>query len=200
MCPGGVVVPSASEKGRLVVNGMSYSKRDLENANSAVLVNVMPDDLNEHVLSGMYFQREIEEKAFILGGSNYKAPVQMVVDFINNKQSDKIGSVKPSYSIGYKLVNMNNLFPEYITFSLREGLKLLDNKIKGFGSGDAIITGVESRTSSPIRITRDENLNSSVKGLIPSGEGAGYAGGIMSAAVDGIRCAEQVIENILKNN
>ena len=200
MCPGGVVVPSASEKGRLVVNGMSYSKRDLENANSAVLVNVMPDDLNEHVLSGMYFQREIEEKAFILGGSDYKAPVQMVSDFINNKQSSKIGAVKPSYSIGYKLVNMNNLFPEYITFSLREGLRLLDNKIKGFGSGDAIITGVESRTSSPIRINRDENLNASVKGIIPSGEGAGYAGGIMSAAVDGIRCAEQVIKNILKNS
>ena len=200
MCPGGVVVPSASEKGRLVVNGMSYSKRDLENANSAVLVNIMPDDLNDHVLSGMYFQREIEEKAFILGGSDYKAPVQMVVDFINNKKTKKIGEVKPSYSIGYKLVNMNDLFPEYISSSLREGLRLFDNKIKGFGSGDAIITGVESRTSSPIRINRNENLNASIKGIIPSGEGAGYAGGIMSAAVDGIRCAEQVIENILNNS
>ena len=124
----------------------------------------------------------------------------MVVDFINNKKTIKIGAVKPSYSIGYKLVNMNDLFPEYISSSLREGLRLFDNKIKGFGSGDAIITGVESRTSSPIRINRNENLNASVKGIIPSGEGAGYAGGIMSAAVDGIRCAEQVIENILNNS
>ncbi|WP_314010285.1 FAD-dependent protein [Pseudostreptobacillus hongkongensis] len=197
MCPGGVVVPSSSEKNRLVVNGMSYSKRDLENANSALLVNVMPEDLGEHVLSGMYFQRELEEKAFIMGGSNYKAPVQLVVDFINNRKSTRIGNVKPSYSIGYTLANMNELFPDFISQALREGLPKFDNKLKGFASKDAIITGVESRSSSPIRINRDDDLNSSVKGLIPSGEGAGYAGGIMSAAVDGIRCAEQVIENIL---
>lgn len=198
MCPGGVVVPSSSEKNRLVVNGMSYSKRDLENANSAVLVNVMPEDLGEDKLAGMYFQREIEEKAFILGGSNYFAPVQLVKDFIDNRVSTKIGKVKPSYSIGYKLSNINEILPDYISYALREGLSKLDNKLKGFASEDAIITAIESRTSSPIRIFRDEEFNSSVKGIIPCGEGAGYAGGIMSAAVDGIRCAEIIVNKYIK--
>ncbi|CAM3058505.1 FAD-dependent oxidoreductase [Streptobacillus felis] len=198
MCPGGVVVPSSSEKNRLVVNGMSYSKRDLENANSAVLVNVTPDDLGEGNLSGMYFQRELEEKAYIMGGSNYKAPVQMVKDFINNVESVKIGNVKPSYSIGYKLCNLNELFPSFVSETLREAFPKLDDKIRGFAGNDAIITGIESRTSSPIRINRDDKYNSSIKGLIPCGEGAGYAGGIMSAAVDGIRCAEAVINLILE--
>ncbi|WP_156299770.1 NAD(P)/FAD-dependent oxidoreductase [Streptobacillus canis] len=197
MCPGGVVVPSSSEKNRLVVNGMSYSKRDLENANSAVLVNVTPEDLGEGNLAGMYFQRELEEKAFVMGGGDYKAPVQLVQDFIKNVKSTKLGNVKPSYSIGYKLTNLNELFPDFVTFTLREAFPKLDDKIHGFAGKDAVITGIESRTSSPIRINRDENYNSSVKGLIPCGEGAGYAGGIMSAAVDGIRCAEAIINAIL---
>lgn len=196
MCPGGVVVPSSSEEYHLVVNGMSYSKRDLVNANSAILVNVNPDDVGSDVLDGILFQRDLEYKAYVLGGSNYKAPVQLVKDYINNIESKKIASVKPSYFIGYKLSNINDIFPEYINATLREGLLKLDNKIKGFVSNDAIITGVETRTSSPIRIVRDENFNSSIKGLIPSGEGAGYAGGIMSAAVDGIKCAEALIKQI----
>lgn len=200
MCPGGVVVPSSSEKNRLVINGMSYSKRDLENANSAVLVNVTPDDLGEGNLAGMYFQRELEEKAFIMGGSDYKAPVQLVQDFIKNVKSSKIGNVKPSYSIGYKLCNLNDLFPDFISLTLREAFPKFDNKIHGFAGKDAIITGIESRTSSPIRINRDDRYNSSVVGLIPCGEGAGYAGGIMSAAVDGIRCAEAIINTILEGN
>ncbi|VWL85660.1 NAD(P)/FAD-dependent oxidoreductase [Oceanivirga miroungae] len=196
MCPGGVVVPSSSEENRLVVNGMSYNARSLENANSAVLVNVNPSDLGEDVLSGVEFQREIEEKAFKLGGSNYHAPVQLVTDYINNRKSTKILDVVPSYSIGYKLANLNEILPEYLNISLREGLSLLNNKLKGFSENGAILTGVESRSSSPIRIDRDEQFNSSVVGIIPCGEGAGYAGGIMSAAVDGIRCAEKIIEMI----
>lgn len=199
MCPGGVVMPSASEEGKLVVNGMSYSKRDLENANSAVLVNVNPADLPEdNILSGIDFQRKLEEKAFIMGGSNYKAPVQLALDYINNKKSIKLGKVNPSYSIGYTLSNINDLFPNFVNETLREGLLKLNNKIKDFINKDTIITGVETRTSSPIRIDRDEDFNSSIKGLIPSGEGAGYAGGIMSAAVDGIRAAEHLIKQILK--
>ncbi len=199
MCPGGVVVPSASEIGHLVVNGMSYNKRDLENANSAVLVNVMPEDLEEDILSGVEFQRTIEKKAFELGGSNYNAPVQLVKDYIANKSSTKLLDIKPSYSIGYKLSNLNEILPEYLNISLREGLLGLNKKIKGFSENGAILTGVESRSSSPVRIVRDENMYSSVKGIIPCGEGAGYAGGIMSAAVDGIKCAEKIIENIVKS-
>lgn len=196
MCPGGVVVPSSSEKNRLVVNGMSYSKRDLENANSAVLVNIFPSDLGDHILSGMYFQRELEEKAFILGGNNYKAPVQLVKDYIKNVKSTKIGNVKPSYSIGYNLSNLNEIFPDYVNEALKEGFLVFDRKLKGFANQDAIITAIESRSSSPIRIIRNEEYDSSIKGIIPCGEGAGYAGGIMSAAVDGIRMAEIVIDKI----
>lgn len=194
MCPGGVVVPASSEQGYLVVNGMSYSKRDKENANSAVLVDIYPKDLEEDILSGVEFQRKLEKKAFELGGSNYHAPIQKVIDYINNKKTIKLGNVLPSYSIGYTLSNINDIFPEYINLSLREGLVKLNNKIRGFSEKDAIITAIESRSSSPIRMIRDENLNSSVIGLIPSGEGAGYAGGIMSAAVDGIRVAEEIIK------
>lgn len=199
MCPGGVVVPAASEENRLVVNGMSYSKRDKENSNSAILVDIRPEDLGEDVLSGVEFQRQLEEKAFNLGGSNYFAPVQLVEDFINNKKSEKILDVVPSYSIGYTLSNLNDCFPDYISYSLREGLKLLNNKFKDFSKNPAILTAVESRSSSPIRIIRDDNYNSNIKGIIPSGEGAGYAGGIMSAAVDGIKCAFKVLENVKSN-
>lgn len=197
MCPGGVVVPAASELGHIAVNGMSYNSRDLENANSAVLVNVHPEDLEEDLMSGIEFQRELEKKAFILGGSNYKAPVQLVEDYIQNRISKKLKSIKPSYSIGYKLANLNELFPNYINETLRQGFIKLDKKVKGFATSDAVITGVESRSSSPVRINRDEELYSNIKGLIPCGEGAGYAGGIMSAAVDGIRCAEKIIKECL---
>ena len=194
MCPGGVVVPSSSEEGRLVVNGMSYSQRDLENANSAILVNVFPEDFpGESVLAGVEFQRRLEEKAFELGGKNYKAPVQLFGDFVNNKISTELGKVKPSYLAGYKFANLNENFPQYINDSLKEGINLMDRKIKGFASYDAVLSGVESRSSSPVKIPRNEKFFSNIEGLMPCGEGAGYAGGIMSAAVDGIKCAEYVI-------
>lgn len=195
MCPGGVVVPSSSEEGRLVVNGMSYSQRDLENANSAILVNVFPEDfLGESVLAGVEFQRKLEEKAFELGGKDYKAPIQLFGDFVNDKISTKLGKVKPSYLAGYKFSNLNEIFPKYISDSIKEGITLMDRKIKGFASYDAILSGVESRSSSPVKIPRNERFFSNIDGLMPCGEGAGYAGGIMSAAVDGIKCAEYVIE------
>ena len=194
MCPGGVVVPSSSEEERLVVNGMSYSKRDLENANSAILVNVFPEDFpGKSVLAGVEFQRRLEEKAFKLGGRNYKAPIQLFGDFVNNKISTKLGKVKPSYLAGYKFANLNEIFPQYINDSIKEGIFLMDRKIKGFASYDAILSGVESRSSSPVKIPRNEKFFSNIEGLMPCGEGAGYAGGIMSAAVDGIKCAEYVI-------
>ena len=195
MCPGGVVVPAASEEGRLVVNGMSYSKRNLENANSAILVNVYPDDFGEGgVLAGVEFQRKLEEKAFELGGSDYKAPVQLFGDFVKNVKSKKLGKVKPSYAKGYKFANLNECFPDYINISLKEGIQLMDRKIKGFADYDSVLSAVESRSSSPVKIPRNEKFFSNIDGIIPCGEGAGYAGGIMSAAVDGIKCAEAVIE------
>ena len=195
MCPGGVVVPAASEEGRLVVNGMSYSKRNLENANSAILVNVYPDDFGEGgVLAGIEFQRKLEEKAFELGGSDYKAPVQLFGDFVKNIKTKKLGKVKPSYAKGYKFANLNECFPDYINISLKEGIQLMDRKIKGFADYDAVLSAVESRSSSPVKIPRNEKFFSNIDGIIPCGEGAGYAGGIMSAAVDGIKCAEAVIE------
>ena len=195
MCPGGVVVPAASEEGRLVVNGMSYSGRNLENANSAILVNVYPEDFGEGgVLAGVEFQRKLEEKAFELGGSDYKAPVQLFGDFVKNVKSEKLGKVRPSYAKGYRFANLNGCFPEYINESLKEGIQQMDRKIKGFASYDAVLSAVESRSSSPVKIPRNEKCFSNIEGLIPCGEGAGYAGGIMSAAVDGVRCAEFVME------
>ena len=200
MCPGGVVVPSSSEEGRLVVNGMSYSQRDLENANSAILVNVFPEDFpGESVLAGVEFQRKLEEKAFELGGKDYKAPIQLFGDFVNNKISTKLGKVKPSYLVGYKFANLNEIFPQFINDSIKEGITLMDKKIKGFANDDAILSGVESRSSSPVKIPRNERFFSNIEGLMPCGEGAGYAGGIMSAAVDGIKCAEYVIEYYQNN-
>lgn len=199
MCPGGLVVPAASEAGYLAINGMSYNDRGLENANSAVLVNVNPEDLDEDVMSGVYFQRELEKKAFILGGADYKAPVQLVKDFIKNKKTKSLQDVIPSYSIGYKFANLREIFPEYINIALEDGLISLDKKLKGFSSNGAVLTGVESRSSSPVRIVRQLDMYSSIKGLIPCGEGAGYAGGIMSAAVDGIKCAEKILEVIGEN-
>ena len=199
MCPGGVVVPAASEDGFLAVNGMSYYKRNKENANSAVLVNVYPEDFRgDSVLAGVEFQRRLEKKAFERGGGKYKAPVQLVSDFLKNQKSGKLGSVIPSYSIGYKLSNLNECFPKFIAESLKDGIKEMDKKIRGFAGSDSVITAVESRSSSPVRILRDELMFSSVKGLIPCGEGAGHAGGIVSAAVDGIKCAE-ALNNIIRN-
>lgn len=196
MCPGGTVVPSSSEVNTVVVNGMSEYARDKTNANSALVCTVDESDFeSSHPLAGMNFQRELEQKAFILGGNNYCAPVQLVKDFINNVSSIYLGDVSPSYVIGNKLVNLNELFPQNIAFALKEAIISLDNKLHGFALDDAVLTGVETRTSSPIRINRDsETLESiNVKGLYPTGEGAGYSGGIMSSAMDGIKVAEKII-------
>ena len=190
MCPGGVVMASSSEPNTIVTNGMSYFLRDQENANSAVLVNVTPNDFdNSTPLGGIYFQKDLEEKAFVLGGSNYYAPVQRVDDFLANKKSEFIGTVKPSYLPGVTLSNLNEILPTFVASTLKEGILHFDTKLHGFANPDSILTGVETRSSSPVKILRNSNLTSNIFGLYPCGEGAGYAGGIMSAAVDGIRCA-----------
>ncbi len=195
MCPGGTVVAAASEEGRLAINGMSEYARDKINANSAVLVSIGTDDFgSDHVLAGIDLQRETERKAFLFGGENYHAPVQRVGDFLENVKTQTFGSVLPSYRPGVEMTNLNNVLPRFITESLKEGLLLMDNKLKGFADNDAVLTAVESRSSSPVRILRDNTMQSvSLKGLYPCGEGAGYAGGIMSAAVDGIKAAEMIL-------
>ena len=194
MCPGGVVMASSSEENTIVTNGMSKFARDGENANSAVLVNVNVEDFEgESPLEGMYFQKELEEKAFKLGGSNYFAPIQRFEDFEKNRKSTFIGEIKPTYKPGVTLSNLNEILPEFISKTLVEGINHFEKSIKGFANPDAILTGLETRSSSPVQITRDENKVSNIKGLYPCGEGAGYAGGIMSAAVDGIKCAIAVL-------
>ena len=196
MCPGGQVVASSSEEGTVVTNGMSRFARDGENANSAVLVNVIPEDFTgESPLEGMYFQKKIEEEAFKLGGSNYYAPVQRVEDFIQNRKTVEIGEVKPTYKPGVTKSNLNEILPEFVSNTIKEGLQYFDTKIKGFANPDSILTGVETRSSSPVRIVRNEKYMSNVKGMYPCGEGAGYAGGIMTAAVDGINVAIAILEN-----
>jgi uncharacterized FAD-dependent dehydrogenase len=194
MCPGGTVMASSSEEGTIVTNGMSTFARDGENANSAVLVNITPEDFKgDSPLEGMYFQQELEEKAFKLGGSNYNAPIQRVEDFLNNKKSTFIGEVKPTYKPGVTLANLQEILPDFVTKTLKEGLIYFDKKIAGFASADAILTGVETRSSSPVTIKRNEQKMASVQGIYPCGEGAGYAGGIMSAAVDGIKVANAIL-------
>lgn len=195
MCPGGTVVAAASEEGMLVTNGMSKFARNEVNSNSALLVSVTPKDFgSENVLAGVELQRKIERKAFIAGGGNYRAVVQRVGDFIKGLPSKELGSVKPSYTAGYIPGNLKDCLPDYICKSMANGIIKMDNKLKGFNNYDAVLTGAETRSSSPVRILRNENLESvSAKGLYPCGEGAGYAGGIMSAAVDGIKCAEQIL-------
>lgn len=194
MCPGGTVIASSSEPETIVTNGMSVYARNGENANSAVLVNVTPNDFKgESPLEGMYFQKDLEQKAFKLGGSNYNAPIQRFEDFEKNVKSTHIGEIKPTYKPGVTLSNLNEILPDFISKTLIEGIKYFDKSIKGFAHPDAILTGVETRSSSPVQITRNENKQSNIKGLYPCGEGAGYAGGIMSAAVDGIKCAIAVL-------
>ena len=196
MCPGGQVVAAASEAGGVVVNGMSLYARDGENANSALLVNVLPEDFGgDDPLAGVRFQRKWEQAAFAAGGGDYRAPAQKVGDFLNRRPSDGPGQVTPSYRPGVKWGSLEGCLPEFVTQAMREALPLLDRKLKGFSHPDAVLTGVETRSSSPVRIQRDQNCVSNIAGLYPCGEGAGYAGGIMSAAVDGIRCAEAVINH-----
>ena len=194
MCPGGYVMASSSEENSIVTNGMSEFKRDGENANSALLVNVLTTDLSESPLSGIDFQEKLEKDAFVLGGSNYNAPIQRVEDFLNNRRSTFIGDVKPTYLPGVTPSNLNDILPDFVSSTLKDGIIYFDRKIKGFASGDAILTGVETRSSSPVRIVRDEEFVTNINGLYPCGEGPGYAGGIMSAAVDGIKCAIKILE------
>lgn len=195
MCPGGEVVGAASEENRLVTNGMSYHDRSQENANSALLVNVNPEDFNsEHPLAGLEFQRKWEELAFEIGGGNYSAPAQLVGDFLKDTPSTDYRTVKPSYTPGVELTDLRRCLPDYVIETIKKSLPEFNKKIKGFAHNDAIMTGVETRSSSPIRIQRDENYESNIKGIFPIGEGAGYAGGIISAAVDGIRVAEEIIK------
>ena len=187
---------SSSEENTIVTNGMSYFLRDGKNANSAVLVNVVPEDFEDSSpLSGIYFQKDLEEKAFALGGSNYYAPIQRLEDFIQNKKSEFIGSVKPTYLPGVTLSNLNDILPEFVATTLKEGLAYFDTKLKGFANPNSILTGLETRSSSPVKIPRNENFVSNIAGIYPCGEGAGYAGGIMSAAVDGIKCAIAILED-----
>jgi uncharacterized protein len=195
VCPGGTVVAAASEEHRLVTNGMSNYARDGVNVNSALLVGVGPKDFgSDHPLAGVAFQRRLEETAFRLGGGNYFAPVQRVEDFLKCRASKRIGDVKPTYTPGVTPCSLDDCFPNFIADSMREGILLMNNRLRGFSYSDAILTAVESRSSSPVRVLRGDSMESvTVNGLYPCGEGAGYAGGIISAAVDGIRCAEQIL-------
>ncbi|TCT17067.1 hypothetical protein EDC18_101363 [Natranaerovirga pectinivora] len=195
MCPGGFVVNASSEKGRIVTNGMSNYARDEVNANSAIIVTVKPEDFeSEHPLAAIAFQRKWEEKAFQVGGSSYKVPIQLVDDFYKNKASNNLGDVMPSLKEQGVLANIQECLPHYVIEGLKEGIQAFDKKIKGFARQDAILSGVETRTSSPVRIHRDDNFESNIKGLYPCGEGAGYAGGITSAAMDGIKTAEAIFK------
>ena len=188
MCPGGSVVAAASEEGRVVTNGMSEFARAKENANAALLVEVNNADFgSEEVLAGMYFQRKLEERAFALGGGDYKAPAQLVGDFLQNQASRGAGYVNPTYAPGVKWTDLKQLFAPEIVDSLRCGIKEMAKKIHGYDSYDAVLTGVETRSSSPVRIVRDETMQSNIKGLYPCGEGAGYAGGITSSAADALK-------------
>jgi len=195
MCPGGTVVAATSEVGRVVTNGMSQYSRNERNANAGIVVGVTPGrDYPEHLLAGIDFQRHWEEAAFKAGGENYFAPAQLVGDFLNARPSTQLGAVTPSYKPGVTMTNLSSCVPDFVIDAVREALPAFDTQIKGFAMHDAVLTGVETRTSAPIRITRrDDNFQSvNTKGLFPAGEGAGYAGGIMSAGVDGIKVAEAV--------
>jgi hypothetical protein len=193
MCPGGTVIAATSEPGRVVTNGMSQYSRNERNANAGIVVGVTPQDFPGGPLAGIDLQRELESRAFELGGGDYSAPGQLVGDFIGARASKEFGSVLPSYQPGVKLGDLATALPPYAIDAIREALPVFDKQIRGFAMQDALLTGVETRTSSPVRIRRGEDLQSvNTKGLYPAGEGAGYAGGIMSAAIDGIRVAEAV--------
>lgn len=193
MCPGGQVVAAASEEGGVVTNGMSEHARDKINANSALLVGVdLQDFESEHPLAGMYFQRKWEQKAFEAGGGNYRAPAQLVKDFLKDQPSEELGIVRPSYTPGVVLTDLRQCLPGFVVNTMKEAIVALDRKLHGFQMGDAVMTAIETRSSSPIRIKRNEDYQSNAKGLYPCGEGAGYAGGIISAAVDGIKVAEAI--------
>ncbi|ALZ74717.1 NAD(P)/FAD-dependent oxidoreductase [Rheinheimera sp. F8] len=194
MCPGGTVVAAASEEGRVVTNGMSQYSRNERNANSAIVVGIDPErDYPGHPLAGIELQRKLEAQAFVLGGSNYDAPAQRVGDFLAGVPSTELGDVLPSYTPGVKLTDLSNVLPDFVIAAIREAIPAFDKQIKGFARDEGLLTGVETRTSSPICIKRGPDYQSlNTRGLFPAGEGAGYAGGILSAGIDGIKVAEAV--------
>ena len=197
MCPGGTVVAATSEEHAVVTNGMSQYSRNERNANSAIVVGIDPSDYPDHPLAGIELQRQLEKAAYVLGGENYDAPAQLVGDFMKGNSSGATGLVEPSYKPGIKLTDMTSLLPQYCVDAMREAIPAFNKKIRGFAMEDATLTGVETRTSSPISIKRGDNFESiNTKGFYPSGEGAGYAGGIMSSAIDGIKVAEAMALSI----
>jgi len=207
MCPGGTVVAAASEQGRVVTNGMSQYSRNERNANSAIVVGITPEDFpcaeeaDDSILAGVALQRYWEERAFELGGKNYNAPGQLVGDFLANKASTQLGTVEPSYKPGITPADLGNCLPDYAIHAIREALPAFEKQMKGFAMHDALLTAVETRTSSPIRIKRNDHYVSiNTEGLYPAGEGAGYAGGILSAAIDGIKVAEALALSIMKKS
>ncbi len=196
MCPGGTVVAAASEKGGVVVNGMSEFARDARNSNSALLVGISPEDFgSEHPLAGIALQRKIEQTAFEQGGRDYKAPCQLVGDFLKNEPSDALGNVEPSYPMGVTPGDIRRILPKKVTDVMADAIVKMDRQLNGFALPDAVLTAPETRSSSPVRIVRDEYFQCNIGGVYPCGEGAGYAGGIVSAGVDGIRCAEAVLKD-----
>ena len=192
MCPGGYVVNSSSIKGELCVNGMSYHDRSGENSNSAIVATIDDKIFGEENLAGMNFQNEIEKKAYEMGKG--KAPVQRVKDFFENKVTEKLGEVIPTFKPGYVFADLNEIYPESINQAIKNALRVMDKRVHGFSSDDAILTGVETRTSSPVRIVRDNYRSIKVENLFPIGEGAGYSGGIISSALDGLKCAIEILE------
>lgn len=196
MCPGGYVVNASSLKKRLAINGMSYHKRDSKNANSAVIVTVNQNDFGNNYNSGIDFQKLLEEKAYNLGQG--KIPVQLYKDYKNNIKSSSFGKIKPLFKGQYEFANIRDIFPDYINDALIEGIENMSKKIPGFNDGDTILSAVESRTSSPIRIDRNENMECNIRGIYPIGEGAGYSGGITSSAVDGIKAFEKIYQKYCK--
>ncbi|PVZ68836.1 NAD(P)/FAD-dependent oxidoreductase [Pelagibaculum spongiae] len=197
MCPGGTVVAATSEEKCVVTNGMSQYSRNERNANSAVVVGIDPSDYPGHPLAGIALQRQLEGNAYLLGGENYDAPAQKVGDFLRGNQSNELGKIKPSFKPGIKLTDLSKALPDFCVEAIREAIPEFNKKIKGFSTDDALLTGVETRTSSPINIKRGADFQSiNTKGLYPAGEGAGYAGGIMSSAIDGIKIAEAIALSI----
>ncbi len=200
MCPGGTVVAATSEENRVVTNGMSQYSRNERNANAGIVVGISPVDYPGGPLAGIAFQRQLESHAFTLGGSNYEAPGQLVGDFVAGKASTALGSVEPSYKPGVRMTDLATALPEYAITAMREAIPAFGKKIRGFDMHDAVLTGVETRTSSPLKMTRGDDFQSlNVRGLYPAGEGASYAGGILSAGVDGIEVAEAVARSITRN-
>jgi len=192
VCPGGQVVPSSSEAGGVVTNGMSYFARDGENCNGAVLVSVTPDDFGHGPLDGLKFQRKLEQAAFAAGGGNYCAPAQLVGDLINKQASSGHTKITPTYLPGVRYCNLREVLPDFVCQALSTALTEFSGRVAGFADPDAVLTAVETRSSSPVRIMREDFETVGVRGIFPCGEGSGYAGGIMSSAVDGIKCAEQI--------